>query len=150
MSNLNNLSIFSKKKKIVAFDVGRVFLGIALSDSARTLAFPYDVIKWDSRPGVLEEFLRKLMKEEMVESVVVGKPLAFEGYGNGNIHSNRAVEVLLEVLNKVVPDLPVHLVDERVSTVEADNRLSDVGIGKGRKDAVAAQIILERYLEGSK
>ena len=150
MSNLSSLSIFSKKKKIVAFDVGRVFLGVALSDSARTLAFPYTVLKWESRPGVFEEFFRKLLKNEMLEAVVVGQPLTFDGYGNNNIHSNTAVELLLEILKKISPELPIHLVDERVSTVEADNRLSDAGIDNGRKDAVAAQIILERYLAKEK
>lgn len=147
MLNLNSLSIFSKKKKVVAFDVGRVFLGIALSDSGKTLAFPYSVLKWDSRPGVFEEYFRKLLQDEMIESVVIGKPMVFDGFGNANSASNRAVELVLELLKSRFPDLSVHLVDERVSTVEADNRMAESGVPRGRRDAVAAQIILERYLK---
>lgn len=147
MSNLNNLSIFSKKKKIVAFDVGRVFLGVALSDSARALAFPYTVLKWHSKPGVLVEFLGKLFKDEMIESIVIGKPMVFEGFENKNASSNAAVDVVIKILENSYPKIPVMFVDERVSTVEADNRMADSGIERGRRDAVAAQIILERYLE---
>lgn len=147
MSNLSNLSIFSKKKKIVALDVGRVFLGVALSDSTRALAFPYTVLKWESKPGILVDFLHTLMNEEMIELVVLGQPMVFDGFNNHNNGANAAVDTVLKILANTYPKIPIEMVDERVSTIEADNRMADVGITRGRRDAVAAQIILERYLE---
>lgn len=131
-----------KEKKIIAFDVGHKYIGVATSSLSFLFASPKDVVQWDSNPAIFLEYLEKLMQTYRIHAFVVG---------HSPDSTNRRMEAALEtvlVCMRDTSDAPVYFINERSSTQEADNRLSVLEEEtKERKDAIAAQIILERFFE---
>lgn len=130
--------------RILGIDHGDVRIGIALSDPTAFLASSLCVI--DSTNAGLERVVA-LIVEHQVEKIVVGLPRNMDGsYGP----ATAKVRVFIEKL-KVKTSVPVFEWDERLSTVSAHNALREAGLnGKKRKgvvDKVAAQIILQNYLD---
>lgn len=129
--------------KILGLDIGQKRVGYAVSDAEGKVAFPRESIL--AKP--LEKFLQtlgKIVSEEKIEKIVLGLPLDEE---NHETEQTRAIKKLGEKLGREF-DIPVAYVDEFASTKEA---LSKIPLRKhrrekGRDDAIAAQIILERYL----
>ncbi len=116
-----------------------------MSDETATIAQPLVVI---SREGVAKDVSRiaQLVREYAAGEVVVGLPYTLRGE---QAQSAQKVHRFISHLRDVL-DVPVALVDERLSTVEADRRMSEADVRRGerrqRVDAVAAALILERYL----
>lgn len=121
----------------MAIDYGAARTGVALSDETRTLATPLTVLNSRDRDWVLAQ-LKKLAVEHGVTQLVVGLPLNMDGSDGPAARLCREVAGILERKTR----LPVDLVDERLSTVEAARFTSD----KKRLDAVAAAVILEDWL----
>lgn len=135
--------------KILAVDLGLVRTGIAVSDFNQVLASPYCVIAEKDR-----EFLAKrifeICKKEKIEKIVVGLPRNMDGSEGESAQNCRDFANILHNFT----NLPVHLIDERGTTITACNFLSETNVrGKKRKalvDAVAASVILQNYLDFSK
>lgn len=131
--------------RILALDIGERRIGVAVSDETATIAQPLVVI---SREGVAKDVSRiaQLAQEHAASEVVVGLPYTLRGE---QAQSAQKVHRFISHLRDVL-DVPVALVDERLSTVEADRRMSEADVRRGerrqRVDAVAAALILERYL----
>jgi putative Holliday junction resolvase len=130
--------------RILGIDHGDVRIGIALSDPTAFLASSLCVL--DSTNAGLERVIA-LIVEHQVEKIVVGLPRNMDGsYGP----ATAKVRVFIEKL-KAKTGVPVFEWDERLSTVSAHNALREAGLnGKKRKgvvDKVAAQIILQNYLD---
>ena len=130
---------------ILGLDVGDKRIGVSLANGL--LAIPLTVID-RAREGADMEKLLALAREHGVERIVVGLPLSM----NGSI-GRQAEEVLAfsRSLSEHV-DIPVDTWDERLSTVSAEHLLLDSGMKrekrKGKRDAMAAAIILQAYLDG--
>lgn len=124
--------------KVLSIDYGGRRIGVAVGDTELGIAVPKCVIKNDKR--VLER-IKSLIEESKVGKVVVGLPLTPSGKEGQRA---REVREFVEKLRERLPDLEVVLWDERYTTQEALRR-----VGKHREDldAVAAQIILEEYLQ---
>ncbi len=106
--------------RILAIDLGAVRVGVALSDSRQILASPYSVLR---RDGIdVHNSLRKIVEDNAVVQVVVGLPLSLSGRDST---STRAVKSEVEVLRDVL-GVPVILVDERLSSVEANARREEL------------------------
>lgn len=128
----------------LAVDVGSVRIGVARSDASATLAVPVETVKADARaPGRIAEIVQEY---EAIE-VYVGHPLSLSGA------PGRAAELAVEfaeLLNGTV-DVPVRLVDERLSTVSASAALRDAGrdTRRGRSviDQAAAVIVLQHAID---
>ena len=121
--------------RIMAIDYGDAHTGVAISDPTGMLAGWTTTI--DSRKqDVVVEQLRAIIAEWQVTELVLGYPK--------NMNDTKGERVTEET------GLPVHLWDERLTTVDAHRILSENGRrGKKRKqkvDAVAATLILEGYL----
>lgn len=134
-----------QKGKVIALDLGEVRIGVAVSDPNRTLALPAGTIKASGGVDDLKAVARLVTETEAVE-VVVGYPLSLSGERGPAAHKAEEFAAGLRLFLKV----PVHLQDERLSTVEAERGLREAG-GTGRErrqrvDQVAATIVLEAYL----
>jgi len=134
--------------RVVALDVGKARIGVAVSDPDRTVALPAGTIQVAGGPQDLKAVAAIVERYEATE-VVVGHPLSLSGEaGAGAKHA----EELARGLRAFLP-VPVHLHDERLTTVEAERGLREAGTAARRRRAVvdqaAATIILRSWLEGA-
>jgi putative Holliday junction resolvase len=136
--------------RALGIDLGERRIGIALSDSAGTLATPYEVVPRSGDRARDHQRLADLAEETGAEVVVVGLPLSLDGTrGPSAIRVEAEVEELRRRL-----DAPVETWDERLSTVEAERRLRSAGVrGRRRRhvvDQVAATVILQSWLDATR
>ena len=131
--------------KVMAIDYGDARTGIAVSDAMGWLTGFTTVIHSRNAAKTAEE-IAALVKTHRPERIVMGFPKNMDGTEGPRAEIYRAFAAQLEELL----DQPVALWDERRTTIEAHQILSDGGYhGKKRKntvDAVAASLILEGYL----
>jgi len=133
------------RQRILGVDLGRVRIGIAVSDELGLLAHPVKTIP-ASKDAV--KLIGEIVREKNVERVVVGLPRQM----NGTL-GEAAAEALTfaEKLRKLLP-CEVVTWDERLTTIAANRALRDGGkkTRDSRKivDQVAAQMILQGYLDG--
>lgn len=135
--------------RIMGIDYGDARTGVAISDLLCTIAGSATVVPSRNREKALADIVR-LAKENQVGEIVVGLPRNMDGSEGPRAALCRQFAEQL----KEAAGLPVALWDERRTTVEAHNILSQHNYhGKKRKetvDAVAATLILEGYLEFKK
>lgn len=132
--------------RIMALDVGERRIGVALSDSTRVLASPLTTLQATPRARALAQIAAHVAQYEVVE-VVVGLPLTLSGEVGPQA---KVVQAFAKELQGALA-VPVHLFDERLTTVAAERMMVDLGIKperrKARIDEVAASIILQDYLD---
>ena len=131
--------------KIMGIDYGDARTGVAISDLLCSIVGSTCVVPSRNREKAVTDIVR-LCKDNMVGEIVVGLPRNMDGSEGPRAQLCREfAEVLKEATG-----LPVAMWDERRTTVEAHNILSQHNYhGKKRKetvDAVAASLILEGYL----
>ena len=132
-------------KRIMCLDYGDVRIGIAFSDLLQTIASPYDTY---TRKGLENDlkYFKELATKQEVELVVIGLPFNMDGSSGERIEVTKQFGTLLE---KEL-SLPVKYVDERLSSVEAEDILAQAKVPaikrKGLIDKIAAGIILQSYL----
>ena len=136
-------------KKIMGVDYGDARTGIAISDLLCSIVGSTTVIHSRRDDKTIAE-IQNLIAENMVGEIVCGLPKNMDGTEGPRAEVCRAFAEQL----KEATGLPVALWDERRTTVEAHNLLSEHNYhGKKRKntvDAVAASLILEGYLNFKK
>lgn len=127
--------------KVMALDLGDVWVGTALSDPLRIIAKPYQTIK---APELLS-FLRTLFEKEQIEIIVVGYPRTMK-----DTESLQTKKVILqkEIIEKEFPSKKCILWDERLSskhakTIQRQNSKTD----STKEHSIAAALILETYLQ---
>jgi putative holliday junction resolvase len=131
---------------VLALDLGGARIGVAVSDPSRTVALPAGTIRVAGPPQDLRA-VAGLVREHQVTEVVVGHPLSMSGERG---EAARRSEEFADGL-RLVLDVPVHLQDERLTTVQADRDLRSAGVG-GRErrrtvDQAAATLILRAFLD---
>lgn len=133
-------------KRIMGIDYGDSRTGIAISDLLCSIVGSTCVIRSRNTEKALEDILQ-LIKQNDVGQIVVGLPKNMDGSEGPRALLCREFAQKLEALSC----LPVTMWDERRTTVEAHNILSQHNYhGKKRKetvDAVAASLILSGYLD---
>ena len=132
-------------RKIMGIDYGDARTGVAISDLLCSIVGSTCVVPSRNREKAVADIV-KLCKDNVVGEIVVGLPRNMDGSEGPRAQLCRKfAEVLRETSG-----LPVAMWDERRTTVEAHNILSQHNYhGKKRKetvDAVAASLILEGYL----
>ena len=131
----------------LALDVGSVRIGVALSDPDGILASPLETVA-AAVDGSDVSRVVELIEENFVVEVIVGLPVALRGN-----HTSSTVAALdfYEDLGEELPELPIRLVDERMSTMAATQAFQASGVSakKGRKriDQAAAVHILQGWLD---
>ncbi len=132
------------ERRYLGLDVGERRIGVALSDALGLLATPLTTLQARDRPL---ERIGRLVREHGVSALVVGLPLTLRGEIGPQAESVQTFAATLEA----ELGLPVHLFDERLTTVAADQMLRDLGIKPAKRklqvDQVAAAIILQDYLD---
>ena len=132
-------------KKIMGVDYGDARTGIAISDLMCSIVGSTMVVPSRNREKAIADIV-KLCKDNLVGEIVGGLPKNMDGTEGVRAELCREFADLL----KEATGLPVTMWDERRTTVEAHNILSQHNYhGKKRKntvDAVAASLILEGYL----
>ena len=131
--------------RVLAIDYGDARTGIAVSDALGMIVGQTTVIHSRNAQKTAQEIAR-LVNECGAERLVMGFPRNMDGSEGPRAALYRDFAALVEAACK----MPVVLWDERRTTVEAHNNLSECNYhGKKRKntvDAVAASLILEGYL----
>ena len=132
--------------KYIGLDLGTKTLGLALSDKLGTIASPYKVLRYTEINSLINELIL-IIKEQEIEELVLGLPKNMNG--SLGFAAERSIN-FKEELEKHLK-IPIHLVDERLSTMEAEKLLisADVRRKKRKKiiDGMAAAIILDTYLK---
>ncbi len=130
--------------RYLAIDYGTKRTGLAICDSAETIASPLAIIQGQ------KELLKKIaevVETENVEAVVLGLPLNMD---NSEGPQSKLILKFAERLKQHL-HIPVHLQDERLSSFSAEEKLASANFTRGKKrkrlDAVAAAEILEAFLE---
>lgn len=131
--------------RVMAVDYGDARTGIAVSDLLCTIVGSTTVIHSRNMDKTLEQ-VAILAKEREVTEIVVGLPKNMDGTEGARAE---VCKVFAQKIGELT-GIPVNMWDERRTTVEAHNILSEHNYhGKKRKntvDAVAASLILEGYL----
>jgi putative holliday junction resolvase len=136
--------------RALGIDFGERRIGLALSDPTGTLASPLPTLKRRVGKRVPLAALIELMQEREVEVVVMGLPLTLDGEDSD---WTRTVREVAQALSRRA-GVPVHLLDERFTSVVAERRVRTSGLprrkreSKERVDAEAAVLILQSWLDG--
>jgi putative Holliday junction resolvase len=140
----------SETGRVLALDLGTRRIGVAYSDSRRTLASPWGVVERSGDPERDRKAVVEVINEVEAGSVVVGLPLSLSGAkGPAAAATLKEVAALRAALEPL--GITVETADERFTTVEAQRSLTASG-RKGRKarsviDSAAAMVLLQAWLD---
>lgn len=124
--------------KALGIDYGEKRIGLAVSDESQTFARELFI----RSPKEFWNEIKKIVEEHEVSVVVVGWPLNMSGE---KTDKTREVEAFKEKLEKFI-EIKVELMDERLSSQMAES----ISGSKKNIDSLAAQILLQNYLDKSK
>ncbi len=135
--------------RALGIDFGEVRVGLAVSDESGTLASPIETLRRrrGKRPPL--KSIEGIARAHGVEAIVCGLPLELSG--DESDWSREVREVAAKLGERL--DLPVHMVDERMTSVRAERQVRSSGLPKGKReekervDAGAAALILQSWLD---
>jgi len=134
------------KGTVMAFDFGLKRIGVAVGDRETRIAHPLETIAEEANAARFGR-IQALIEEWRPHALVVGLPLSLAG--EEHELSKRCRRFAHQLHGRF--GLPVELVDERLTSVVAETRLQEAGVGgrerKAVLDSVAAQEILQSYLD---
>ncbi len=131
--------------RILAIDYGKKRVGIAVTDPLQIICKPLIVLAEDGFINWLDQYI----KTEDVEAIVLGMPLRLNGE---HTHITDDIIKIEQVLQEKWPSIPIHTMDERLTSKIAHQSLIDSGVPKqkrkekGALDSVSAALILQTYL----
>jgi putative Holliday junction resolvase len=136
----------SSGSPLLGVDFGSVRIGLAVSDPDRKIAFPLSTYERQDREKDADHF-RAVVAAQGAGAIVVGLPVHLGGQeGTKAVEARAFGQWLAEITG-----LPVLFWDERFTTVEAEATLWSAGLShkkrKARRDRVAAQMLLQAYLD---
>lgn len=135
--------------RILAIDYGRRRTGIAVTDPMQIIANGLTTVSTHQ----LMDFLLNYIKQEPVERIIIGHPKQMNNEDSENMKN---IIPFMNRLKKLLPDMPVELVDERFTSVLAHQAMLAGGLKKKDRqnkalvDEISATIILQSYLESKK
>ena len=132
--------------RILAIDYGKKRTGIAVSDPLKMIASSLTTVETEK----LIWFLKDYFGKEQVELILLGNPKRLDGTDND---ITPKVEKCFGQLQKIFPDIPVKMIDERFTSKMAFQTMIDSGLKKKDRqnkaliDEISATILLQGYLE---
>ena len=135
--------------RIMGLDFGSKTVGVAISDALLITAQGIEIIRRKEENKLRQTLARieELIVEYEVEEIVLGMPK------NMNATEGERVALTMEFKEKLErrTGLPVHMWDERLTTVAADKAMMEAGIRRENRkeyvDMIAATLILQGYLD---
>ena len=128
----------------IAFDYGQARIGVAASDISGLIASPIATLQ--AQDPELTSKITALINEYEPIYLVVGEPKHLSGASNPSLE---AAHLFAEFL-RTITEIPIHFIDERMSTLSAARNLREAGYNakssKALIDAMAAVSILESAL----
>ena len=128
-------------------DYGKRRIGVALSDAGPRIASPMTTLDATGSTARDAHLVLRWATENAAGGIVVGLPLNMDGSLGTQAQVSRDLAVELRCLG----NLPVELWDERLSSFQADELMQAAGltsaIKKRQRDALAAQVILQSFLD---
>lgn len=132
--------------KILAIDYGEKRIGLAISDKQQTVAFPRETIINEGEEE-LTKIIQEYCEKEKVAEIALGLPLNED---HTEIRMTGVVEAFAKKLENMI-EIPVHLVDEKFTTAEANIMMEEMGVEESErrkhKDTIAAMIILKEFMD---
>ena len=133
--------------RCLGLDLGSKRIGVALCDPEERVATPLTVVERSKSRSHDHANIARLVEEYDVEAVVVGLPLNMSGKVTAAAQSAKEeTEQLRAALG-----IPVHLYDERLTTVTANRSLMEMEMKADARrrvvDKVAAAVMLQAYLD---
>ncbi|HEV8601256.1 MAG TPA: Holliday junction resolvase RuvX [Patescibacteria group bacterium] len=133
--------------RILALDWGTKRVGLAVSDEGGKIAFALDK-PIDSKGAISE--IKQLVQKLEVGLILIGLPKNLKGE---EASSAKKLKSFADDLLKAI-GIPLNFIDERFTSVEAGKKLDEQGIRekdqRGIKDNIAAQLMLQQYLDTKK
>ena len=123
------------EKKYLGIDWGEKRIGLALGDSETKLASPFCVVAQASE--VID-----IINKEKIDYLMIGQPIKMSGAKD---NFTKGFEEFLDFI-KSNCDIPVELIDERLTSKAAD-ALSGTKKTKASRDSLAAMLILQSYFD---
>jgi putative holliday junction resolvase len=138
--------------RVVALDLGTRRIGVAYSDSRRSLASPWGTIERSGDPQRDRTAMVEAVREVEALTVVVGLPLSLSGQvgpaAKSALDEAGALRALLEPFG-----VTVETADERFTTVDAERSMRAAGrTGKAARkvvDSAAAMVLLQAWLDNA-
>lgn len=131
--------------RFLAIDYGTKRVGLALTDPLKMIAQPFTTLENNSE---LISEIKKIVQDKNVSRIILGFPLQL----NGEIGpAAKAVENFSTDLKQVIPEVEIILVDERLTTAEAQKRMIETDARRSTRkqniDQTAAALLLQNYLK---
>src|SRR6201992_1452039 len=131
--------------RVMAFDYGTKRIGIAVTDPIQIIATGLDTV----HPKDIIDYLKKYLQTEQVERFVGGEPKQMD---NTPSQSTIHVKGFVNLLKKSFPQLPIELLDHRLTSKMASAAIAQSGMGKKARqnkelvDTVSAVILLQSWV----
>lgn len=139
-----------RRGRRLALDVGSVRIGVAACDPDGILATPLATVRRKDGDGPALDELSALIAEHEPLELIAGRPTSLDGADRAAV--DHAGEFLRALAART--DVPIRLVDERFTTVQAHGVLASAGRSSKQRreivDSVAAVLILQSALDAEK
>lgn len=133
--------------RVMAIDYGAKSIGLAICDELQLSVRPLTTIR-SPELSQAPERIRQLIADYEVGTLVVGLPLNMDGSRGEAVE--KVEKFVADVQSHV--SVPIEMVDERLTSYEADQILREMGVSlkerKAKSDEYAAVLILQDYLDG--
>jgi putative Holliday junction resolvase len=135
--------------RIVCLDVGERRIGVSQSDLLGLTAQPVETFARTGKTEKDYEYLAELLNQHEARLLVVGLP---KNMNNSIGFKAEEIQAFVEGLKGYLPsDFPIEWVDERLTTVSAENVLLEANVSRKKRknviDKLAAVFILQTYLD---
>lgn len=131
--------------RYLGLDLGTKTLGVAITDKTGTISSPYETIKFSNINDAIDKVLN-IIKDKEIDEIALGLPKNMDN--SLGFASQRSLDFKKELESKT--DIKINLVDERLSTMEAESYLIGEGMRREKRkkviDAVAASVILDTFI----
>ena len=132
----------------MGLDYGSKTVGVAMTDALGVTVMPFETITRKEENKLRRTLARiaELVAQYEVDEIVLGRPVLMDGSDGERVEQT---VIFKELLEKRV-EVPIVFMDERLTTVEADEALREMDIPKSERkkyiDQIAAVLVLRSYL----
>lgn len=135
--------------RILSIDYGLKRIGLAVTDPMQIIANGLETVHIKD----IHTYLKNYLEKEKVETIVLGWPKNLDTSDSASL---KYVKEFYSWIQKTFPNIPVYKIDERFTSVMAQQTILDSGIGKKARqnkelvDKVSATIMLQNYLDSKR